>query len=99
MIVELADITVRPGQAAAFAAAFAQAKRELMDSVGFRGARLLSGIENGDRLVLLVEWDRLEDHLDGFRGSPAFGRWRELIGPYFAAQPAVEHFEVTGTAP
>ncbi len=70
-----------------------------MDSVGFRGARLLSGIENGDRLVLLVEWDRLEDHLDGFRGSPAFGRWRELIGPYFAAQPAVEHFEVTGTAP
>ncbi len=99
MIVELADIAVRPGQAGAFAAVFARAKRELEGSVGFRGARLLSGIENDDRMVLLVEWDRLEDHLDGFRGSPAFGRWRQLIGPFFAAPPVVEHFEEAGSVP
>jgi heme-degrading monooxygenase HmoA len=99
VIVELADIAVRPGQAAAFAGAFAEAKRELAGSVGFRSARLLSGIEQSDRVVLLIEWDRLEDHVEGFRGSPAFGRWRELIGPFFAAPPTVEHFEEAGTAP
>jgi quinol monooxygenase YgiN len=49
------------------------------------------GVENPRRFVLLVEWERLEDHLDGFRGSPAFRSWRAAVGPHLAADPRVEH--------
>jgi hypothetical protein len=33
---------------------------------------------------------------EGFRQSPLFQQWRAIVGPYFAAQPAVEHFELLG---
>jgi len=39
----------------------------------------------------MIEWERLEDHTVGFRQSPAFTRWRELVGPYFASTPVVDH--------
>jgi len=50
------------------------------------------GIENPDSFLLLVEWDRLEDHMVGFRESHAFTEWRAILGPYFAGAPAVEHY-------
>jgi hypothetical protein len=28
----------------------------------------------------------------GFRESELYVRWRELIGPFFAAPPTVQHF-------
>jgi hypothetical protein len=37
-------------------------------------------------------WDTLEDHMVGFRESPAFAEWRALLGPHFAGPPAVEHY-------
>jgi hypothetical protein len=30
----------------------------------------------------------------GFRQSPAFADWRAIVGPFFAAPPVVEHFEL-----
>jgi hypothetical protein len=29
-----------------------------------------------------------------FRGGPLFAEWRALVGPFFAAPPVVEHFEL-----
>jgi quinol monooxygenase YgiN len=51
------------------------------------------GIERPTRFVLLVEWDSVEAHEVNFRQTDRFGRWRALIGPYFAAPPLVEHYE------
>jgi hypothetical protein len=49
-------------------------------------------------LLLLVRWVNLGDHTEGFRGSPAFTRWREIVGPFFAEPPRVEHVNVVATA-
>lgn len=92
MVLEQAVIRVLPGQEAAFEAAFGEAREVLSDSAGFLGARLARGVESPATYLLLVEWERLEDHTEGFRNSPAFGRWRALIGPFFASAPEVEHF-------
>jgi quinol monooxygenase YgiN len=51
------------------------------------------GIERPTRFVLLVEWDSVEAHEVNFRQTERFGRWRGLIGPYFASPPLVEHYE------
>jgi hypothetical protein len=34
----------------------------------------------------------------GFRQSPLFAEWRAIVGPFFAAPPNVEHFELTYTS-
>jgi hypothetical protein len=40
----------------------------------------------------MIFWDALEDHMVGFRQSPAFAEWRAIVGPFFAEAPQVEHF-------
>jgi hypothetical protein len=40
----------------------------------------------------MIFWDTLENHTVEFRQSPAFQQWRAIVGGYFAAPPAVEHF-------
>jgi heme-degrading monooxygenase HmoA len=93
MILEQAIIQITPGSEQDFEAALEQAKEVIAQSSGFRSLKLLRGIEQPSTYLLLNEWDTLDDHMQGFRESELFVRWRELIGPYFASPPAVEHFE------
>ena len=51
-------------------------------------------METPERYVLQIFWATLEDHTVGFRQSPAFTEWRAIVGPFFAAAPHVEHFEL-----
>jgi heme-degrading monooxygenase HmoA len=97
MVLEHALITVPAGQEGDFEAAFEEAKVVLAASPGCRGARLHRGIEHPNRYLLLVEWDRLDDHVVGFRESPRFGAWRALVGPYFAEPPEVDHYQQVAT--
>ena len=59
---------------------------------GFRGLTLSRCLERDDVYLLLVQWERLEDHTEGFRGSPEYGRWRELLHHFYEPFPVVEHF-------
>ncbi len=93
MILELVDLQIQPGQHAAFEAAVQEGLSTIIArSPGCRGWKVHRGIESAQRYVIQIWWDTLEDHTVGFRGSEAFGRWRALVGPFFAAPPAVEHF-------
>lgn len=92
MIIERAILAIKPGQAEDFQKAFAQAAPLIRGARGCRKANLHRGIESPDSFILLVEWETLEDHMVGFRESKVFGEWRALLGPHFAAPPAVEHY-------
>lgn len=100
MILEIADIRINPGQQAGFEDAIQHALASVASRAkGFQGAKVNRGIESPERYVLQIFWETLEDHTVGFRQSPLFAEWRGIIGPFFAAPPAVEHFElVTRTA-
>ena len=91
MISELAQIDVTPGAEAAFEAAVGEAVALFRAARGCRSLKLERSIETPSRYRLVVGWDSLEDHMVGFRESAAFGRWRELVSPHFAAPPQVEH--------
>ena len=93
MIVEQVIFQVTPGSEEQFEAAIRQAKDVISQAKGFHSLKLMRGIEQPSSFLLINEWDTVEDHMVGFRESDLFVRWRELIGPYFAAPPAVEHFE------
>jgi heme-degrading monooxygenase HmoA len=93
MVLEIADITVRPGTEDEFVGAVREGLKFVSDTPGFGGARLTRGIESPSRFVLLIEWDSLEAHTVGFRESENFGRWRGLVGPFFDGPPRVEHVD------
>ncbi|MCW0215981.1 MAG: antibiotic biosynthesis monooxygenase [Pseudonocardia sp.] len=91
MVIEIADFAIRPGTEEEFAAAYREARPLLAATPGFLSARLTRGIESPSRFVLLVEWESVEAHTEVFRKSDRYPRWRELISPYFAGDPHVEH--------
>jgi heme-degrading monooxygenase HmoA len=92
MILEHAVLDVRPGQGAAFQEAFATARRIIAAADGFSSLRLEQCIEQPDRYLLLVEWDTLEAHTEGFRGSAAYQEWRSLLHHFYDPFPTVEHY-------
>ena len=98
MVLEQALLTVRAGQQAAFEAAFAEARTVIAGMPGFRRLSLSRCLERETGYLLLVEWDRLEDHTEGFRGSVGYERWRQLLHHFYDPFPVVEHFETVLTA-
>ena len=93
MILEIADISIAPGQQAAFDAAIQHGLASVVSQAkGFRGFKVNRGIESPERYVLMTYWDTLEDHTMGFREGPLFPQWRAIVGPFFTGPPQVEHF-------
>jgi heme-degrading monooxygenase HmoA len=98
MILEHALLPVTPGREAEFEAAFDRAKAILASMPGFGGLTLSRCIERPAMYLLLVTWDRVEDHTEGFRGSPEYQQWRELLHHFYDPFPEVEHYEQVATA-
>jgi len=97
LILEIADFRIPPGQQAAFDEAITRGVTTLVSQAkGFLGWSVHKGIETPERYVLQIRWATLEDHTVGFRGGPLFPQWRAIVGPFFAAPPVVEHFELVG---
>jgi heme-degrading monooxygenase HmoA len=92
MILETAMLNIRRGQEAAFIAAMAQAKPLISASPGFLGIELRPCVEQAERYLLLVSWDKLEDHTRGFRGSERYSQWKALLHHFYDPFPIVEHF-------
>ena len=93
MILELAILDVRHGESQRFEDAFARAKSIISAAPGFDHLELRRCVEEPNRYVLLVGWDRLEDHTEGFRSSEAYKRWRDLLHHFYDPFPVVEHYE------
>jgi heme-degrading monooxygenase HmoA len=98
VILEHAVLEVVPGREDEFEAAFAEAKSIIASMGGFRSLRLERCIEQPSRYLLLVEWARLEDHTEGFRGSEQYQRWRALLHHFYDPFPVVDHYEPVASA-
>jgi len=92
VITELALLDVKAGSEVAFEAAFEEAKTIIAAMPGFRSLTLQRGLERPSRYLFLVEWERLEDHTEGFRGSPEYAEWRRLLHHFYDPFPEVEHY-------
>jgi heme-degrading monooxygenase HmoA len=94
-ILEHAVLKVKPSLGDAFLAAFAEARQIIAAAPGCRAVQLSRCVEDEDRFLLLVEWDSLEAHLDGFRGSEPYQRWKELLHHFYDPFPTVDHYRAT----
>jgi heme-degrading monooxygenase HmoA len=98
MITEHALLPVKPGEEAAFEAAFDEAKAIIAAAAGFIDVTLSRCIERPSTYLLIVHWMTLADHTEGFRGSEAFQQWRALLHHFYEPFPQVEHFQTVATA-
>ena len=99
MILEVAVLDVLAGRESEYERAFAEATSIISSMPGFVSLRLERCIERPSRYLLLVEWETLEHHTEGFRGSPEYQRWRALLHHFYDPFPTVEHYERVATAP
>ncbi|MCI3919885.1 antibiotic biosynthesis monooxygenase [Paenibacillus sp. TRM 82003] len=98
MILEQAVLDVRPGRADDFEDAFSRAKTIVSAVPGFQRLTLSRCLERPDRYLLLVQWDTLEDHTEGFRGSAQYQEWKRLLHHFYDPFPTVEHYREVTTA-
>lgn len=96
MILEAAMLHIRPGQTAAFEAAFRQASPIIASIDGYISHTLQRCLEDDHKYLLLVEWQTLEGHTVNFRQSPQYADWKRLLHHFYDPFPVVEHFEAVG---
>lgn len=93
MILEAAILNVKSGQEAEFEEEFRRASRIIAAMPGYITHELHRCLEARSKYLLLVQWNRLEDHTVGFRGSPEYQEWKRLLHHFYEPFPTVEHFE------
>ena len=99
MILEAAFLQVRPGQSEAFESAFREAQLIISSMPGYRSHELQRCIERAGEYLLLVRWDSVAAHEEGFRKSPGYQKWRELLHHFYDPFPSVFHYEQVAGGP
>lgn len=93
MILEVAILNVIPGQEDAFLKAFSQAQAIIAGMAGYLSHQLKRCVEDYSKFILLVEWEKLTDHTEGFRQSNEYQEWKKLLHHFYSPFPTVEHYE------
>lgn len=98
MVLEVAILDVIPSMQKDFEAAFRVASPLIAASDGYISHELRRCMEKESRYLLLVQWQTLEDHTQGFRGSERYAQWKDLLHKFYDPLPVVEHYIETDSA-
>ena len=93
MILEVAILNVIQGREKQFEEDFKIAGKYISSINGYVSHSLKKCIEQENKYILLVSWEKLEDHTIGFRQSKQYLEWKNLLHNYYDPFPTVEHFE------
>lgn len=92
MILEVAILDVKSEIQSDFEKAFSQAEPIISSMKGYISHELKQCIENKNRYLLMVNWETLEDHTEGFRQSDEYQQWKKLLHHFYEPFPIVEHY-------
>ena len=92
MILEVAILDVRPGETDAFEESFQQAQSIIASMPGYLHHELMACCEQEGRYILLVRWESIEHHTQGFRQSPQYQQWKALLHHFYDPFPTVKHY-------
>lgn len=93
MILESAALQIRTGQSAAFELAFREAQAIVASMPGYISHELQRCLEREDHYLLLVRWQNVAAHEEGFRKSARYQDWKNLLHHYYDPFPTVLHYE------
>jgi len=93
VILEVAILDVKLNDKKEFEIAFGRAQSIISNMKGYISHQLQNCIEKPNRYILLVNWETLEDHTEGFRKSEEYQEWRKLLHHFYDPFPEVEHYK------
>lgn len=93
MILEVAILYVKIGEEKQFEQDFKMAGQYISSIKGYLDHSLRKCIEQHNKYILLVDWEKLEDHTVGFRNSEKYIEWKKMLHHYYDPFPVVEHYE------
>ena len=99
MILEAALLSVKPGQSGAFESAFREVQAIISSMPGYLSNELQRCLEREGQYLLLVRWDSVAAHEEGFRKSPEYQQWRKLLHHFYDPFPTVLHYEQVASGP
>ena len=92
MIIEHALLQVKPGLEVAFEKSMRDALPLIAATPGFLKLEVRPCVEAKGKYLLLVAWESVEAHSEGFRGSERYGEWKRLLHHFYEPFPLVEHY-------
>jgi len=102
MIVEYIRYVIPVARHSEFLTAYGSAADELRGAPQCLRYDISQGIEEPDNFIVRIEWQSLDDHVKGFRGSAAFPSFFAKVKPFFAEIREMKHYDLrasgTGSA-
>jgi len=96
MVYEIATLPIKPDRIDAFQRAFSEVAHLLARAKGDEGHWLMQGIETPSHFNLIVQWQTLEDHTQGFEPSEDHAAFMMGLQACLAEEPVVRHVRMTG---
>lgn len=93
MITEIVLLYTREKESDLFENAFRQAREIISKMKGYLEHELQKCIEKENKYVLIIRWNTIEDHIEGFRKSDAYKEWKRLLHHFYEPFPVVEHYQ------
>ena len=91
-ILEHAVLNVRSGEENSFESAMGRVRPLIEATDGFRKMELRRCVETPGRYLLLVWWDSVKAHEQGFRGSDRYQDWKVALHHFYDPFPDVQHY-------
>ena len=93
MILEAVILHIKAGESNAFEKAFTQAVPLVQSIDGYISHELQRCLEQQDQYLLLIRWQTLQAHTQGFRLSPQYKKWKALLHHFYEPFPEVLHYQ------
>jgi heme-degrading monooxygenase HmoA len=93
MILEMAILNIIPGREVEFESTLKLASKLIFSINSYISHQLQRCLESQSKYVLLVNWETLEAHAQGFRESPEHQEWKGLLHHFYTKLPTANNYE------
>ena len=94
IFLEKATLNVILGKEQEFEKNFTRAEKIISKAKGYISHELHKSFNHPNIYLLLVKWQSIEDHKEGFRKSPEYQEWKKLLHHFYDPFPQVQYFEL-----
>lgn len=92
MILEVAVLQIKAGMSLEFELNFQKTSLIISQMKGYLNHQLKKCVEKENQYILLVNWETIEDHEQGFRKSKEYQAWKNLLHHFYEPFPEVLHY-------